>query len=150
MGSWGPPPPPEPVQALAVACGEEKFAIAVWPRGLAMRFAKFITPRAGASACGGLCDSRKRGRLGWGGLTVNVTFNPLAKLHPVHYSEIEISRPFYCFCPLLSFLPLFCIHHVWPVLSNPIFLADALWSSLSKQSFWPSFLVRSFWPTLTS
>ena len=24
-GSWGPPPPPEPVQALAVACGEEKF-----------------------------------------------------------------------------------------------------------------------------
>ena len=51
-----PPPPPEPVQALAVACGEDKFAIAVWPRGLAIRFAKFITPWTGASACGGLFD----------------------------------------------------------------------------------------------
>ena len=56
VGSWGARPPPRPVQTLAVACGEEKFAIAVWPRGLAMRFAKFITPMAGASACGGLCD----------------------------------------------------------------------------------------------
>ena len=83
VGSWGARPPPRPVQTLAVACGEEKFAIAVWPRGLAMRFAKIITPMAGASACGGLCDSRRRGTLGLGGgLKVNLTFNPLAKLHP--------------------------------------------------------------------
>ena len=46
VGSWVPPPPPELVQALAVARREEKFAIAVWQRGLAMRFAKFITPKA--------------------------------------------------------------------------------------------------------
>ena len=70
------------MQAPAVACGEEKIAIAVWPRGLAMRVAKFITQRAGASACGGLCDSARRGTLGWGGLRVNLTSNPLAKLHP--------------------------------------------------------------------
>ena len=30
VGSWGARPPPRPVQTLAVACGEEKFAIAVW------------------------------------------------------------------------------------------------------------------------
>ena len=79
--SWGLPPPPEPVQALAVACGEENAAFRHVVRVLTMRFAKFITPMADASACGGLCDSWRRG--GHGGLKVNFIFNPLAKLHPV-------------------------------------------------------------------
>ena len=105
VGSWGARPPPRPVQTLAVACGEEKFAIAVWPRGLAMRFAKFITPKAGASVCGGLwglgANAHPQGRCkrlrwpvrfaeerdaGMGGPKVNLTFNPLAKLHPVKVS----------------------------------------------------------------
>ena len=39
----------------------------------------------GPGAQGGQCDSRRRGTLGWGGLTVTLTFNPLAKLHPERY-----------------------------------------------------------------
>ena len=51
---------------------KKNWTSAIWPRGLAIQFGKFITPRASASACGGL----------YGPLKVNLTSNPAAKLHP--------------------------------------------------------------------
>ena len=78
MGSWGPHPPPEPAQALAVACGEEEFAIAVWPRGLAMRFSNLSHPLRWPVRIEEESDAGMKG-----GLKGSLTFNPLAKLHPV-------------------------------------------------------------------
>ena len=81
VGSWGPPPPPEPVQALAVACGKN-----FCDRRVAAGFGNAIRENYYTH---GRCKRLRwpvrfaeERDAGMGGPKVNLTFNPLAKLHP--------------------------------------------------------------------
>ena len=82
VGSWGARPPPRPVQTLAVACGEEKFAIAVWPRGFGNAIREIYYTHGRCKRLRWPVRFAEEREAGMGGPKLNLTFNPLAKLHP--------------------------------------------------------------------